>query len=403
MFNLAKRLIVILFLCISSAGHAVLIEAEGRAIVANGDLRSAREAAIQDASRQASLQAAVYVSSNQVVRDGILEIDNMQISTLGQVSNIEILDERLNGNVLKIRIRADVLIDTGCENGVTNTYTKTLAVAAFPVQNVSHLQLGGLGNTSVAFSNQLNRSILQQEQLDVINISTVNVLTNPAQAGTAELADGALASALHNINRYEVNYVVSGIIRDMSMVDPRTHKAKNYFIDQYNRLDYLSKKHLRTFVVEVFIHDGFTGNLVMQQEYQTAGLWSSNPRLKTGFGTAAFNQLEYGQKIAALRQEIATDIAERFECEPYTARIDRVEDNTIWISAGASAGIQEGDKLTVYRSSSFFTPDQKERIQLDNTRQTLTIENVQGTFSSGRISTTAQQNNIRPGDFVIAR
>jgi hypothetical protein len=92
MFNYLVRIIFIplLLASVSATAHAVVIEAEGMAVVVNKDLKSAREAAIKDASQQASMHAAVYVSSNQVVRDGILEIDNMQISTLGRVSNIDV-------------------------------------------------------------------------------------------------------------------------------------------------------------------------------------------------------------------------------------------------------------------------------------------------------------------------
>ena len=78
----------------STAAFAVVVEAEGMAIIMNKDIVSAREAAIRDASQQASMQAAVYISSSQVVRDGILAIDNMQISTLGQVSDIEVVSEK---------------------------------------------------------------------------------------------------------------------------------------------------------------------------------------------------------------------------------------------------------------------------------------------------------------------
>lgn len=401
MFNrLVRNLFILSMMLFAVSAQAVVIEAEGQAIIIKGDLKSAREAAIKDASQQASMHAAVYITSNQVVRDGILEIDNMQISTLGRVSNIEILDEKIINNILHIRIKADVLIDTGCENGVTNSYIKSIAVAAFPMVDMNQARIGNLHDAPVAFATELTQQINSKDKLTGYNASRVNLYPDPNLAATSSLSDGALTSMLGNINRMEVNYVISGVIRDMSMVDPRTHAEDNYFIDLYNRMDYLSKKHLRSFSVDLFVHDGFTGQLLIQENYMTAGLWNLDPTIKTGFTGAGFYKQDYGQKVRELQQKIVKDLAEKLQCEPFTAKINRVEDSNVWISAGSAQGLKRGDKLTIYRRSTFFTPDMRAQIQLNNTRQSITIEDTQSAFASGRLNGTVQQYNIRPGDLV---
>lgn len=404
MFNHLARIIFIpLFLLLSfSYAHAVVIEAEGMAVITNKDLKSAREAAIKDASQQASMHAAVYVSSNQVVRDGILEIDNMQISTLGKVSNIEVLDETLDGNILKVRIRADVLIDSGCDNGITNSYKKSLAVAAFPLVDMNHARLGNLHDTPIIFPTQLAQQLNTTTGVSAYNASRVNLYPDPTLAATTTLSDGALSTMLSNINRMEVNYIVSGVVRDMTMVDPRTHAEKYYLIDLYNRLDYLSKKHLRSFSIDLFLHDGFTGDLIMQKSYQTAGLWNLDPTIKTGFGGAGFVKQDYGEKVQMLQQQIIKELTDKLTCEPFTARINRVDDRMVWISAGATQGLKKGDKLSIYRRSTFFTPDMRAQTQLSNTQQSITIKEVQGSFAAGQLSAPAEQFNIRPGDLVRA-
>ncbi|MGH1461673.1 MAG: flagellar assembly protein T N-terminal domain-containing protein [Neptuniibacter sp.] len=401
MFNHLIRILAIsLMFLLSLPALAVVVEAEGQAIIINKDLKSAREAAIKDASQQASMHAAVYVSSNQVVRDGILEIDNMQISTLGRVSNIEVLSEKIISNILYLRIKADVLIDVGCENGVTNKYTKSLAVTAFPMLDINHARLGNLHDAAIALPTQLVHKLNNTKKLFAYNSSRINLYPDPNFAATSELSDGALTSMLSNINRMEVNYVLSGVVRDMSMVDPRTHAEDNFFKDLYNRMDYLSKKHLRSFSIDLFVHDGFTGQLVLQKNYVTAGLWNLDPTIKTGFTGAGFYKQDYGQKVEELQHKIVKDLEEELQCKPFTARINRTEDSNLWISAGSAQGLKRGDKLTVYRRSTFYTPDMRAQTQLTNTRQTITIEEVQGAFAAGRINGTVDQYNIRPGDLV---
>ena len=403
MFNKTlKFCITTCLLLLSANALAVIVEAEGQAIIANRDITSAREAAIRDASQQASMQAAVYVSSSQVVRDGVLEIDNMQISTLGQVSNIEIVDEKIVGTVLHIRIKADVNIDEGCSNGVSNRYIKKVAVAAFPLSTPKQANLGGFHTISSAFPTQLALAFNQHGSVTALNAGNVSLFANPRQASTSQLDDGTLTSMLSTTGQMDVNYVVTGIIRDISMIDPRTHAENNYFIDLYNKLDYKSKRHLRNFEIDLFVYDGFSGHLISQKHYQTAGLWNIDRTISTGFDTAGFARQDYGKKVKALQNKIVSNLSDELQCEPFSSRITRVEDKTIWINAGKQQGIKRGDKLTIYRRSTFFTPQMKANTQLSNTQQTLIINDVQPGFSSGRIGNAAESNNIRPGDLAIA-
>ena len=381
---------------------AATVEAEGQAIIANRDIVSAREAAMRDASQQASMQAAVYVSSSQVVRDGILEIDNMQISTLGKVQNIELLSEKIIGNTLFVRIKADVLIDQGCDNGVTNKYAKKVAFTGFPIEHLSQGSLGGLHDASSAFSSQLAQQFRADKKVTPLNATQLNLFSDLTSAATLRLDDGMLSSMLTTLGTMDVNYTISGVIRDMSMIDPRTHAEDNYFIDLYNKLDYKSRKHLRNFAIDLFVHDGYTGQLVIQKHYQTAGLWNLDPAIRTGFATSGFFKQDYGKKVRELQKKIVRELTDEFACKPFTARINKTEGSQLWISVGSAEGLQRGDKLTVLRRSTFYTPDMRPTTQLINTKQTLTIDYVQPGLSSGHISGDAMQYNIRPGDMVTS-
>ncbi|WP_415885845.1 flagellar assembly protein T N-terminal domain-containing protein [Neptuniibacter sp. QD37_6] len=403
MFNLAQKLVLACLLLLPVSVQAVIVEAEGQANIANKDISSAREAAIRDASQQASMQAAVYVSSSQVVRDGILEIDNMQISTLGQVSNIEIVDEKVIGNTLFVRIRADVLVDQGCYNGVSNSYTKSIAIAAFPLLKLKHANLGGLSSVSSDFPAQIAQLMNKYNNFIAHNAGRLNLYIHPSLAPTNQLDYGALSSMQQTAGQLNVNYIVSGVIRDMSMMDPRTHAEKNYVIDLYNQLDYKSKKHLRNFEIDLYIHDGLTGHLVHQKHYQTAGFWNLDRTIKTGFNTASFFKQDFGQKVQELQQTILKDLQTELHCEPFTTLINHIEDRTIWINSGKQQGLKRGDKLTIYRKSTYYSPNMEATTQLINTKQTLVIDDVQMGSASGYISSAAASFNIRPGDLAIAR
>lgn len=389
-------------LLFSTLSFAVTVVAEGRALILDNDLTSAEEAAIQDATQQASMQAAVYVSSNQRLRDGILEIDNMRVATLGRVSDIKILDKKVIGRQYIVRIQASVNSDTGCENGNSNSYLKSVAIAAFPLEQPVQASRGGLADIEYGLSRKLLQRMQGIDYLQPINATNINLHPNLQTAASRQLDNGALTTVVANSRNLNVQYILSGVIRDMSMVDQRAAQQNNYFIDLYNRLDYKSKKHLRTLSFDLFLHDGYTGALLWQKRYQTAGLWHYEPEYRTGFSSAAFTQSDYGQKVEMLLGEMNKEVAEELRCRPFSARITRTQDRTLWITAGELDGLSRGDKVTVYRRSTAYTDGLMTQDQLTNTRATAIIEEVQPTFSTARLSKDSGILNIREGDIVKA-
>ena len=236
-----------------------------------------------------------------------------------------------------------------------------------------------------------------------LDAGRINLHPNPIQASTSQLDDGTLTSMLSTIGQLDVNYVISGVIRDISMIDPRTHAETDYFLDLYNKLDYKSKRHLRNFEIDLFIHDGFSGHLISQKHYQTMGLWNLDRTISTGFATGQFTKQDYGQKVKTLISKISKELTTDLQCEPFTARITRINDRTVWVNAGKQQGLKRGDKLTIYRRSTFFTPQMHAKTELTNTQQTLIIDDVQAGIASGNLSSAAASNNIRTGDLAIAR
>ncbi|MBY4675638.1 flagellar assembly protein T N-terminal domain-containing protein [Marinobacterium arenosum] len=404
------RALLPLFICLfglltAQLAQAVSVVAEGRALIFNNDLVAAREAAIQDAAQQAAMQGAVYVSSNQQVRDGILEIDDMRIATLGKVSNIEILDKKVEGRQFIVRIRAEVITDQGCSNGNGNgngnSYRKSVAVAAFPLQTPAQASLGALHDIESGLAEQLYRRLNDADFLQALNAGHLNLHPDLQIASSRQLSDGVLTTVVANSQNLDVQYIVSGVIRDLSMQNPDTVNEQNFFIDLYNRLDYKSKKHLRVFALDLFIHEGFSGALLWQKRYQTAGLWHYEPERRTGFNTAAFAKTNYGHAVGKLLGEIDRELTDQLRCRPFSARITRTEDKRVWINAGELDGLHVGDRLTVYRRSTAYTANGLQSVsQLSNSRVTVTIEELQPTFAVGRLSADSGSMNIRPDDIV---
>lgn len=403
MFNFKlKCLLSFTLLLLSQFAHAVAVEAQGQAVVLNGNLTAAREAAIADASRQASMQAAVYVSSSQQVRDGILEIDNMQITTLGKVSNVEVLNETLAGNLLTVLIRADVLTDEGCSDGSDRAYLKRIAITGFPLLHPAQGNLGGIGDIAWEMPSLIASNLAQRGRLQPLKATHLSLYPALQNAASRQLDDGTLTSVATHTDTLDSQFIVSGVVRDLSMVDPTIHAENNYFIDLYNRLDYRSNKHLRAFQLDLFVHDGFSGALIYEKRYEASGIWNLDPHQKTGFNSQGFAAQEYGKAVRRTVAALTQDLEDTLRCKPLAARITRTENNRIWLQADEASGVKQGDKFRILHRSTFYDVQMRPTHQLSNTHSTLVIDEVHPTFAVGHLINIAQQQNILPGDIAIS-
>jgi hypothetical protein len=396
------RYLLMLFLAMA-VPHvgAITIEAEGSAVIIDNNLRQARELAISRAREQASLQGSAWISTTQEVRDGILEIDNMRINSLTQLNNIRVIDEYIRGNQLIVRILAEVEAEAGCANGQPPlSYRKTIAIGGFSLARPADASHGDLYGIQQQLAGLISQS-LQQGSLNAVERGSLQLLGGLDQA-PQQLPEGALSRHLDHAQLQQTQYLVTGIIRDLGLHNPAGPRPPNILLDAYRTLDYASKKHLRNFVLDLYIFDAFSGQLTWQQTFATAGRWNRPVHEKTGFGSALFWQQEFGQNLRSTLAEISAYLNETLMCEPFRSRITRTQGDEAWIGAGSLTGLKTGDRLSVYRLYTHYDANHRPYTELRNTRQTLTLEDVQPAFSRGRLPADSNSLNIQQDDIVIA-
>jgi hypothetical protein len=379
---------------LATGAQAQSMQAEGRAMKICSDLASARRAAIQDATEQAALQAAAYISVNQQINDGILEVDNLHMASLGKISNVQLLDEKRQDNWLLVRISADVDIAQGCSNGSSHQYRNRLAVTAFVLQRPQDASLGRLGNIEQALALELAEKLNLNPRLDALNAGNTRLIDNPLSAPTRQLNNGRLLTLLPQSAQFGPQYLVSGVIRDLSMQNPAVHSEQNVLKHWFNRAQPQDDRYLRSFAIDLFVHDALSGALLFSHQYHTQGLWNLPMEQNTGFASAAFWQQDYGHKARLLLDQIGRELGDELACLPFRAPISRIENNRIWFDAGANAGISSGDRLSLLRL------DRLRDNSLDNSRQTVVVDDVQPLSASGTLGNSSEVFNIQRGDLV---
>ena len=408
MLNTIFRHKVLWMLCLligleSTQAEAKWLEATGQAKVMHQDLVSARRTAIRDAIQQLSLQAGADVSSYQQMTDGAITADNLRVSSNGTVQDINILKEEVKGDTLYLTIEADVLVkNQSCGDETSNNYLRSAAISSFYLEDAQSASFGGFYNISQKLPADLSRRLNSLQQVKALDASGFQVYNSPQTIPTSVTTEGTLTTAIEAAGKFGTQYVVSGVIRDIAMARPDLLRTKSYFGQIKDKMEHGENRFERRFQMDVYVHDGFSGAMVYSQRYETLGNWNVPLEEKPGFGSVAFWKSDYGRQVSDVFDEVVDDINTNLSCQPFMAKITRTEGKTLYIDAGAGAGLRPGDTLNLYRLSTFYDANQTPYTELENTKMVVTLKKVQPFFSRGVISTETDRLSIQQGDVVIA-
>ncbi len=400
---LTLKFLLIASIFLVTQASALTVQATGQAVIANGDLSSARHIAITRAKQQAALQSSAFISTQQHLEQGVMTLDNVSIESLANVGRATVLNESISDNLLSVMISVQVNTQNKCASGhPASNYRKRVAIAGFPMLDPSQSNIGKLRNIESSLATELSKRLSNSNNIQALNAGHLMLQSQVGTAATGQLPQGALSTVLQQTRQLDVQYVVSGVVRDISMLTPSVYRHKNYFIDKYHKYDYLSSRYMRAFEVDVFIHDGFTGSLINQKSFRTAGLWGNNDRQKFGFASSPFWQLDYGKQVAKELNNMADDINSSLRCHQFSVEITRTNESKVWFKAGRATGIKTGDKFSVYRKSTYYDSQQNPTVELSQTSLTLTVSTVRENSAEGNLNGFAGQSNIQIGDVLIS-
>jgi hypothetical protein len=377
------------------------VEATGEVEIMYDDINGARLRAIRQAIENAAMQVNAQVSSTQVLENGSLTVDRLRIHSNARVHQVELISEQQDGDVFSVVIEARVSERQTCATHMANTFRKSIAVTGFAMQYPEQSTLGHLGSVDRTFATYLVNGLNGLQGIRALDANYLSLYPVAASAPTQLSPDNALTQAVTASEQLGVQFIVSGVIRDLSMVNPDAPYVKPW--DKWMEKARITKEpRSRRFVFDLYVHDGYSGALVFQSRYSAEGLWNVRHHEKVGFATAGFWSTDYGQQVQKLVAMSIQDLQQNVQCQPFMASISRTQGNRIYLASGASSGLRPGDAVTVYRTSSFFDRDQTRYTQITDTKLMATIKQVQPHFAIAELPVRVEQMNIQQDDLVIA-
>ncbi len=388
-----------LLLSISFSTSAEWIQVTGKASLSHGRYDLAREQAMKDGLRQAVYQYGMRIDSQQTIENGHLKEDSLNLSSRAHVKQSVIYSEAEENGYLLLTLNVEMAKRALCDASQASQYKKKVAILGFSLQIPEQMHMGGLNNIERGLASQLSQQLNEMDALVVYEQSQVALYADLRNAPSHYTEQLTLTHVSDYAKQVGVQFVVSGVIRDLSLENPDAF-ATNY----WTKLKRLVKKanQNRRFMVDIFVHDGFSGAIIWQKQFSTHGKWQIELADKVGFESLEFLNEDYGQQVMTLIKSMAGNISEQIRCQPFMTRISRVEGKTLHFSSGASSGIRPGDTLALYRTASFYDSDRLSGIDLENVKTALTVSQVHPNFASGTISVDPGRLNIQEDDLLIA-
>jgi len=290
-----KRLSSLVLLCalalplvFATGVQAVVLEGVGHASIYNGDLETARAEARKAAIRDLSLQYEARVSTHDTMENGVITESRMRLASSARTRNVRIIDEYQSGNLLRVVVRGDISESRGqCHAGESSRLKKQVAVTGFPVLYPDQASVGRIDDAGEILPQQLQQRLMEQGGFQVFGATTSRMFTDLLNAPTVWQGNNQLTNVLQVAREMEVQFVVTGVIRDLGVADPSAWGTS--VLDRMQRgIGAVDQQ--RRFAADLVVYDGFSGSPVYQQGFAISADWDAGPGRSVGFGSEGFRK-----------------------------------------------------------------------------------------------------------------
>lgn len=248
---------------------------------------------------------------------------------------------------------------TEIQNTCESQWQKNLVITAMPRLNPQSSNAGNFYAAEIEIPRLLAKELKKSTGIESRLIQQVSSPTLNAAQKRQLTRQIALSE--------ETQFVLSGEILDMSMRDPNTvynpafmQMLRNHFTD-FTMMKFADTRD-RVFALHLELRDGFTGELLLEDNFYTQGIWK-NPK-PIGFTSPDLWQSQYGRRIQQLLIKAGKQLAHNIRCQPYMARIESTPGQIeLLVQGGANNGLHAGDQMALYQLVVLASPSQYETYQ----------------------------------------
>ncbi|WP_077530443.1 flagella assembly protein FlgT middle domain-containing protein [Vreelandella utahensis] len=304
---------------------------------------------------------------------------------------------RSRDNLRRLQTAPSLQEGSSCPGRDTSRFRKSVAITRFPLMDSDGAVLGRLDNVVEALPRMLSAELSPRETILMHSAFDRRLYDRPLNAPTVQAVDRNLTRASELTRAMGVQFVISGVVRDIGVEDPEAWGTST--ASWLGRGLGVSNQQ-RRLAVDLFVYDGLSGVMVMSDRLEVRGEWDHAREAEVGFGTPAFAETDFGQRIGQRVSNLADEVAVNLGCQPFIASVERVDNERIRISAGADSGLRPGQTMELLRAERYLDQPQ-DYPALRPTGQTMEVQQVQPRFSSGQLPVEGGRINVQRGDRVV--
>ena len=181
-------------------------------------------------------------------------------------------------------------------------------------------------------------------------------------------------------------YILGGVITDLTA----TIEKKLLKDDIINR----------QFALEMTVFDGKTGNKVYNNNYREVARWPFPKTSQVDTRSARFWASTYGDMMLRVSRNIMLDLESEVSCKITLPEIISRWDNILTMDLGRIHGVNQGDKLKLWHTSSFIDQRGLPRNKVTESDITLTVSRVYENEAELTVDQPELAGSIQIGDVM---
>ncbi|KUJ71600.1 flagellar assembly protein T N-terminal domain-containing protein [Thiomicrospira sp. WB1] len=411
--RLAQAVCLALGLIASIGAQAKCVVVTGVATLDGKPEAFARQMAIRDALKQATMMSNVKISSNQRVENYQLKYDRTRFSSQSKVKDYLIVEEGVepprfddlfdqDGNEIRdpkeleklklYQVKMEVCLTEdpqACSKTPGNHLQAKLAVA--PVVTTDEYEARDIRRLLPGYQQEIVRRLREAgyqnlEQLDMAAPIDTRGVVRPN-------LDRERIEAIRE--RTGAQYVMLTVIRSLS----RGNNDPGIWNDIKREYNLEVKPNTRFIEVETYLVDLVARKQVWQKRHGFNIEGDVTVGRDKPFGTSAFFNTDTGMVFHRLLHEQVQDVYHEVKCKPLTSRIIDIRDDQYVLFLSSESGAQPGDQLSVYRLVG--RPIRYQGIELGTDTQPagfIEIQRIQSRFAIAKL--VSEEERIQIGDLV---
>ncbi len=292
---------------------------------------------IKKAIANASLQSHSFIKSEEITLDGLLQSSKVIIQSEGSIRRLEILDEKISGDILTVRVKVDIEPLLGC---ITDNYLKPLLITQFPLLKPSQAAYGGIFDFGLHVSKRFEQQLISQSVVSRVQLINEQFLpTTPFQSINLKQSNKI---ARYLANEYSHQFILFGFIRDISLFE----QTKKNLISNNNTLR-------RNFTLQLYLYDAYKGIMLMQNSYHGEANWQFTHNEIIDTYNSVFWRSDYGRVVLNTISNIIIDITDKLKCQHTLAQVTNIYNDKVVINIGSQQGINKEDTFELIKSRNF--------------------------------------------------